>query len=236
MRVVKCDFLNSEIKYLGRVVSAECIKPDPKTVVKMRDWDIPRSKTEMQSFLGFANHYREFIPWHAKLVAPLHTITGVNATFTWGSEQQQAFNEIKKALIEATALAQTDSEGEFVLDTDASAVAISGNLHQWQGPPGDRRLRPSVNGSKKLTGTQAKYGASKLKMNAAYHFVVKSQKPQLSMSTKSHFASGQPSAVMVENLFNQSGSYWSMDNSTREVPLRRGTPTTDTTSQCRWFV
>ena len=36
--------------------------------------------------------------------------------------------------IEGTALAQPDSEGEFVLDTDASGVAKSGTLHQWQGP------------------------------------------------------------------------------------------------------
>ena len=173
MRVAKCDFMKSEIKYLGRVVSAEGVKPDPKAVVKLRDWEIPRNKTEMQSFLGFANYYREFIPWHAKLVAPLHAVTGLNATFAWGPEQQTAFNEIKKALIEATALAQPDSEGEFVLDTDASAVAISGILHQWQGPPGERRLRPIVYGSKKLTTTQAKYGAPKLEMFAAYYFIVK---------------------------------------------------------------
>ena len=102
----------------------------------------------MQSFLGFANYYREFIPWHAKLVAPLRAITGVKATFVWGFEQQLAFNEIKKALIDATALAQPDSDGKFVLDTNASAVAISGILHQWQGPPGERRLRPIVFGTK----------------------------------------------------------------------------------------
>ena len=71
MRVAKCDFMKSEIKYLGRVVSAEGIKPDPKAVAKLRDWEVQRNKTEMQSFLGFANYYREFIPWHAKLVAPL---------------------------------------------------------------------------------------------------------------------------------------------------------------------
>ena len=70
MRVAKCDFMKSEIKYLGRVVSAEGIKPDPKAVAKLRDWEVPRNKTEMQSFLGFANYYREFIPWHAKLFAP----------------------------------------------------------------------------------------------------------------------------------------------------------------------
>ena len=149
------------------------MKPDPKAVAKLRDCEIPRNKTEMQSFLGFANYYREFIPWHAKLVAPLHTVTRLNVTFTWGPEQQKAFNEIKKALIEATALAQPDSEGEFVLDTDISAVAISGILHQWQSPPGERRLKPIVYGSKKLTTTQAKYGAPKLEMFAAYYFIVK---------------------------------------------------------------
>ena len=85
---------------------------------------------------------------------PLHAITGLGAIFAWGDEQQQAFNAITLALIEATALAQPHSEGEFVLDTDASAVAISGILHQWQGPPGERRLRPFVHGSKKLNATQ----------------------------------------------------------------------------------
>ena len=99
--------------------------------------------------MGFTKYYREFIPWHAEWVAPLHAVTGLNDTFAWGAEQQKAFNEIKKASIEATALAQPDSEGDFVLDTDASAVAISGILHQWQGPPGQRCLRPIVHYSKK---------------------------------------------------------------------------------------
>ena len=70
MGVSKCDFMRSEIKYMGRVVSADGIMPAPKAVSKLRDWDISRTKAELQSFLGFANYYRDFIPWHAKLVAP----------------------------------------------------------------------------------------------------------------------------------------------------------------------
>ena len=35
MRVAKCDFMKSEIKYLGHVVSAEGVKPDPKAVAKI---------------------------------------------------------------------------------------------------------------------------------------------------------------------------------------------------------
>ena len=164
MRVSKYDFMKSEIKYFGRIVSAEGIKPDPKVVSKLRDWDIPRTKTELQNFLGFAIYYRDFIPWHAKLVAPLHATTGLGTPFLWGEEQQQAFNNVKLALIEARALAQPNSEEEFVLDTNASGLAISGFLHQWQGPLDSRKLRPIVFGSKKLTPTQAKYGAPKLEM------------------------------------------------------------------------
>ena len=193
-RVVKCDFMESEIKYLGRVVSAEGVKPDLKAVAKLRDWEIPRNKT------GFAKYYREFIPWHAKLVAPLHAITGIKATFVWGSEQQLAFNEIKKALIDATALAQPDSDVEFVLDTDASAVAISGRLHQWQGPPGERRLCPIVYGSKKTHShsSQVRSAEARNVRSVPLHF----EEPQLPMPAKVHVEVGQSAAIVVENVLN----------------------------------
>ena len=86
--------MKSEIKYLGRVASAEGITPDPEVVSKLRDCEVSRNNTELQSFLGLANYYREFIPWHAKRVVPLHAITGLGATFAWWDEQQQAFKAI----------------------------------------------------------------------------------------------------------------------------------------------
>ena len=62
MRAAKCNFMKSEIKYMGRIVSAGGVELGPKAVEKQRDWEIPHNKTEMQSFLGFAYYYREFIP------------------------------------------------------------------------------------------------------------------------------------------------------------------------------
>ena len=130
MRVAKCDFMKSEIKYLGRVVSAEGVKPDPKTVTKVRVWAFPRTKTEMQSF------------WDL-----LTTIANLSHGMpSWSLPHMLC--------------APYQLSGDF------------GILHQWQGPPGQRRLRPIVYGSKKLTTTQAKYGAPKLEMYAAYHFIV----------------------------------------------------------------
>ena len=95
MRVAKCDFMTSDIKYLNCVVSAEGVKPDHKSVEKLRDWDLPSNKAEMQSFVGFANYYRECILWHAKVVAPLHATTGLNPTFAKGPNNNMPSMRLK---------------------------------------------------------------------------------------------------------------------------------------------
>ena len=64
-------------------------------------------------------------------------------------------------------------EGMFVLDTDASLVAISGILHQEQEWNGRTVLRPIAHGIKVLSDTEMKYGAPKAEMFAVITFVEK---------------------------------------------------------------
>ena len=64
-------------------------------------------------------------------------------------------------------------KGMFVLDTDASVVAISGILHQEQEWNGRTVLRPIAYGSKVLSDTEMKYGAPKAEMFAVITFVEK---------------------------------------------------------------
>ena len=173
MRAEKCDFMRTETKYLGRVVSAEGIKPDPAAVSKIQEWMPPRNKEELQSFLGFANYYRDFIPFHAAKVQPMQELLRKNQHFYWKGKHQEAFDSVKQALADATALAAPNEEGRFVLDTDASAVAIAGILHQEQEYNGKTILRPIVYGSKSLTRTQMNYGAPKLEMYAVFYFIEK---------------------------------------------------------------
>ena len=59
----------------------------------------------------------------------------------------------------------------YVLDTDASVVAISGTLHQEQEWNGRTVLRPIAYGSKVLSDTEMKYGAPKAEMFAMVTFV-----------------------------------------------------------------
>ena len=53
-------------------------------------------------------------------------------TFTWTDEAHVCFENIKRELGDAPVLGMPTENGMFVLDTDASVVAISGILHQEQ--------------------------------------------------------------------------------------------------------
>ena len=61
----------------------------------------------------------------------------------------------------------------YLLDTDASVVAISGLLHQEQEWNRRTVLRPIAYGSKVLSGTEMKYGAPKAEIFAVNTFVEK---------------------------------------------------------------
>ena len=55
-------------------------------------------------------------------------------------------------------------KGIFVLDTDASVVAISGKLQQELEWNGTTILRPIAYGSKVMSNTEKKYGAPKAEL------------------------------------------------------------------------
>ena len=75
--------MRTETNYLGPVVSGGGIKPDTEAVAKIQEWLTPRNKEELQSFLGFANYYRDFVPFHAAKVQPMQELLKKNQRFHW---------------------------------------------------------------------------------------------------------------------------------------------------------
>ena len=63
----KCEFLKTQLNYLGHIVTGEGVKPEPDKVHATNKFPIPRTKTDVKSFLGLAGYYRKFIPHFAKL-------------------------------------------------------------------------------------------------------------------------------------------------------------------------
>ena len=93
--------------------------------------------------------------------------------FTWKNAAEESFQRIKKELCEAPVLGMPTEKGMYMLDTDASIVAISGILHQEQEWKGKTVLRPIAYGSKVLSDTELKYGVPKAEMFAVVTFVEK---------------------------------------------------------------
>ena len=60
----KYEFFKSQIAYLGHIVSKDGIETAPKKIA-IKQWPIPKTVTEVQSFLGFMNYYCTFIPKYA---------------------------------------------------------------------------------------------------------------------------------------------------------------------------
>jgi len=68
----------------------------------------------------------------AKIVAPLHAITKKNQRCEWTAEAQTALDTLKLAMTMSPILAMPNDDGDFVLDTDASDMAIGAVLSQKQ--------------------------------------------------------------------------------------------------------
>ena len=94
----------------------------------------PTSRRQLREFLGTAGYCRIWIPGFATLAAPLHPLLKGDTKFIWGPEQQQAFDDIKKALLTAPALALPDVDKPFTLYIEEKGGIARGVLTQTLGP------------------------------------------------------------------------------------------------------
>ena len=96
----KCSFAMTNKKSLGYVIDSAGIHVDPEKIYILKYWPIPQNIHELRSFLGLANFYRRFILGFSHIAWPLNQLMKGNGkiVFKWISTQQQAFEQIKKAL------------------------------------------------------------------------------------------------------------------------------------------
>ena len=104
----------------------------PDKIQQIEDWPQPRDKTEVKSFLGLVGYYRKMVHSFAEIAVPLTWLTQKKAKFEWSSEHETACFKLKERLIQPPILAfPLETGGKFVLDTDASGVAIGAVLSEY---------------------------------------------------------------------------------------------------------
>jgi hypothetical protein len=126
----KCYFFKNELAFLGHIVSANGINPDPDKISAIENHPVPTNLRELRQFLGLASYYRKFIFEFAKIAAPLNQLMKKEITYQWNAEHQNAFEYLKKRLTTAPILAHPDFSKPFIIMTDASALGLGAVLAQ----------------------------------------------------------------------------------------------------------
>ena len=153
----KSHLLREQILYLGHVISANGVTPDPDKVRSVEEFPVPKNKTDVRAFLGLTGYYRKFIPKYSYVAAPLTELTkGEGQAIKWeqGGAAHRAFEELKQRLVSAPILAHPNWELPFMVQTDACDYGVSAILAQRI----NRREVVIAYHSKTLTESQRKWG------------------------------------------------------------------------------
>lgn len=130
----KSEFLCKTVEFLGHVITPEGIKPNPKKIIAIKNFPIPRTAKEIKSFLGLIGYYRKFINNFAKLTKPLTNCLKKEKKVEHTPEFVKCFEDCKNILTNDPILQHPDFSKPFNLTTDASNFAIGAILSQ--GPIG----------------------------------------------------------------------------------------------------
>jgi len=166
----KSVFGQSELEFLGHMVSASGIHPIPKKIKTLSSYPLPADVESLRKFLGILNFYHRFIPNAASLQAPLtDLIKGAKkkdrTPIQWTDDTRKAFDSCRSALSESACLTFPDSNVDLVLHTDASSIAIGATLFQVRE---DEVKEPLGFFSAKLSPAQRNYSTYDRELLAIY--------------------------------------------------------------------
>ncbi|KAL0554647.1 hypothetical protein IC582_008573 [Cucumis melo] len=129
----KCSFAQLKVEYLGHIISGKGVEVDPKKIRSIADWPTPTNVRETRGFLGLIGYYRRFVKHYGSIPAPLTQLLKKGG-FAWNKEAEEAFEQLKGAMISLPILALPNFEQPFEIETDASGVRIGAVLTQMNKP------------------------------------------------------------------------------------------------------
>ncbi|CAH2014093.1 unnamed protein product [Acanthoscelides obtectus] len=153
----KSEFLRKEVSYLGHVVTADGVKPNPDKIKAITEFKIPKTKKQIKGFLGLLGYYRKFIKDFAKITKPLTIRLKKDAIINPNdADYIKCFELCKTLLTNDPILQYPDFSQPFLITTDASNYAIGAILSQ--GKLGSDL--PIAYASRTLSDSETKYSTT----------------------------------------------------------------------------
>ena len=140
-----------EIAFVGLMISARGIKPDPDRITALTKFPAPRDISGVRSFLGLANQLSGFVPDFAHITVKLRELTSKKNAFLWGEDHQKEFDQVKNLLTSDMVVTDFNPNLPVTVLTDASRLH---GLGFTMGHYVDGSFKLVTCGSKALTSTQ----------------------------------------------------------------------------------
>ncbi|KAG7304923.1 hypothetical protein JYU34_010335 [Plutella xylostella] len=155
----KCIYKVQKVNFLGHELTPGGVKPLPKYMKSIKEFRVPNTVEELQSFLGLVNYINKWIPNLATMTEPLKELLrlklGKKASITqyWTRNQDKAFLSLKETLTGIETLGYYDVKDKTQVIADASPVGLGAVLVQidCSGP------RIIAYGNRTLTSCERKY-------------------------------------------------------------------------------
>ncbi|KAI3797556.1 hypothetical protein L1987_32814 [Smallanthus sonchifolius] len=113
-------FIDDILIYSKNEGDHACILVDPSKIETVMKWNLPKTPTEIRSFLGLAGYCRRFIQDFSKIATLLTKLIKKETKFVWGAEQESAFQKLKEKLTKSPVLSLSEGTEDLVVYSDAS--------------------------------------------------------------------------------------------------------------------
>lgn len=114
LRLDKCDFVATDVGYLGYRVSERSVKA-------ILNYPVPSDIPAVQRFLGMCSHFGKFVERFSIISGPLWNLLEENVTFRFRTEKLESFNMLKSILTRALVLSIYSPNDVTELHCDASS-------------------------------------------------------------------------------------------------------------------
>jgi transposase InsO family protein len=173
IKPTKCQIGLSEILYCGHIISGDGVRMDKSRQDAVRAMSRPETVTQLRSFLGLTNYFRDFVPGYASMAGELYKFVQGNPKkhdkVRWSVPAIKSFDDIKEAVASTEKLYFLNDTDRILLYSDASNTAMGGVVVQVV----DGVEKPILFISKSLTPTQRNYSVSDREMLAVYYCIKK---------------------------------------------------------------
>lgn len=154
VRLDKCHFFQSSIRFLGVIIDSNGQRPDADKVKAIQTMPPPTNVAELRSFLGAIAFYGRFIKSISTLREPMDKLLKKDIPFVWSPDCQKAFNKFKEVLQSDLLLTHFDPTLPISIASDASNAGI-GSVAYHTYPDGS--IKAFHHASRRLTKTEQAY-------------------------------------------------------------------------------